>query len=220
MRRFCTIPRLRVGAVWSRLSFNVDLIPTPILNPLPSLIACVGLPGSGKSTVGRQLAKRLGRRFMDSDQVIEQRIGCSIREFFEREGESAFRDLEEQVIAEICRDGQGVLSTGGGTVLRLANRQVLRQHATVVYLHSPPDEVFRRLRHDQNRPLLQVADPLGRLRELYQARDALYRETAHRVLETGRPSVSNLVQAILAQFEAASPLPVAVSGMASSTARN
>ena len=195
-------------------------LPQPILTPLPSLIACVGLPGSGKSTVGRQLAKRLGARFTDSDLVIEQRIGCSIREFFEREGESAFRDLEEQVIAEICRAGQGVLSTGGGTVLRLANRQVLREHATVIYLHSPPDEVFRRLRHDQNRPLLQVADPLGRLRELYQARDALYRETAHRVLETGRPSVSSLVHAILAQFEAASPSPLVVPGMASSTGRN
>lgn len=182
---------------------------THTLTSFPLLIACVGLPGSGKSTVGREIAKRLNRSFMDSDLVIEQRIGCSIREFFEREGEAPFRDIEEQVIADICRSGAGVLSTGGGAVLRLANRQVLHQHATVIYLHSSPDEVFRRLRRDQNRPLLQVADPLTRLRELYDARDALYRETAHRVMETGRPAVSNLVQLILAQLQLPTPLPEA-----------
>lgn len=186
----------------------------------PLLIACVGLPGSGKSTVGRQLAKRLGWRFMDSDVVIEQRIGCSIREFFEREGEAPFRDIEAQVIGEICRAGEGVLSTGGGAVLRLANRQMLHQHATVIYLHSSPDEVFRRLRHDQNRPLLQVADPLGRLRELYHARDALYRETAHRVMETGRPTVASLVHTILTQLELTSPPPVAPAGAAASDPHN
>jgi shikimate kinase len=203
-----------------RLSLPVALNPIPTLNSHPLLIACVGLPGSGKSTVGRQLAKKLGRRFMDSDVVIEQRIGCSIREFFEREGEAPFRDIEEQVIAEICRTGEGVLSTGGGAVLRLANRQMLHQHATVIYLHSSPDEVFRRLRHDQNRPLLQVADPLGRLRELYDARDSLYRETAHRVMETGRPTVSSLVHTLLAQLELTSPSPVAAPGVAASDPLN
>lgn len=172
-----------------------------------ALIACVGLPGSGKSTVGRHLARRLGVRFIDSDQVIEQRIGCSIREFFEREGEASFRDLEVQVIDELSRSARGVLSTGGGSVLRPGNRQALHARATVIYLHSAPEEVFRRLRHDQNRPLLQVADPLGRLRELYQARDALYRETAHFVIETGRPSVPNLVHMILMQLELAGVVP-------------
>ncbi len=168
-----------------------------------TLIACVGLPGSGKSTVGRQLARRLGVRFVDSDHVIEQRIGCSIREFFEREGEGSFRDLEESVLDELTLAHSGVLSTGGGAVLRPANRQVLHERTTTVYLHSAPEEVFKRLRHDQNRPLLQVADPLGRLRELYQARDALYRETAHFVIETGRPSVPSLVNMILMQLEMA-----------------
>lgn len=167
------------------------------------LIACVGLPGSGKSTVGRQLARRLGLRFVDSDLVIERRLGCSIREFFEREGENSFRDVEEQVLDELTQAGGGVLSTGGGSVLRAANRQRLRERTTTVYLHSSPEEVFKRLRHDQNRPLLQVADPLGRLRELYAARDALYRETAHFVIETGRPSVSGLVNMIIAQLELA-----------------
>lgn len=166
-------------------------------------IACVGLPGSGKSTVGRQLARRLGLQFLDSDQVIEQRIGCSIREFFEREGEASFRDLEELVIDELTLGAACVLSSGGGAVLRPANRRHLRERTQVVYLHSSPEEVFRRLRHDQNRPLLQVTDPLVRLRELYIARDPLYRETAHFVIETGRPSVSTLVNMIVMQLELA-----------------
>ncbi|MFC5521280.1 shikimate kinase [Polaromonas jejuensis] len=166
-------------------------------------IACVGLPGSGKSTVGRQLARRLGLRFIDSDQVIEQRIGCAIREFFEREGEASFRDVEQLVIDELTLGESCVLSSGGGTVLRPANRQHLHERAHVVYLHSAPEEVFRRLRHDQNRPLLQVADPLARLRDLYTARDALYRETAHFVIETGRPSVATLVNMIAMQLELA-----------------
>jgi shikimate kinase len=166
-------------------------------------IACVGLPGSGKSTIGRQLARRLDFKFVDSDQLIEQRIGCSIREFFEREGEPAFRDLEEEVIAELTQVGPCVLSTGGGVVLRAANRQHLRDRTHAFYLHSAPEEVFRRLRNDQNRPLLQVADPLGRLKDLYLARDPLYRETARFVIETGRPSVPTLVNTILMQLELA-----------------
>jgi len=171
-------------------------VPTP-------LIACVGLPGSGKSTVGRQLARRLGLRFVDSDQVIEQRLGCSIREFFEREGEPAFRDVEQQVMDELTQAESGVLSTGGGSVLRESNRQCLKQRTVTFYLHSSPEEVFKRLRHDQNRPLLQVADPLVRLRELYEARDRLYRDSAHYVIETGRPSVASLVNMIIMQLELA-----------------
>jgi len=168
-----------------------------------SIIACVGLPGSGKSTIGRQLARRLDLRFFDSDLVIEQRLGCSIREFFEREGEQPFRDLEQRVIEELTQNGTCVLSTGGGVVLRQANRDNLHQRCQVVYLHSAPEAVFRRLRHDQNRPLLQVADPLTRLKELYDLRDPLYRQAAHFVIETGRPSVSTLVNMIVVQLELA-----------------
>jgi len=165
-------------------------------------IALVGLPGSGKSTVGRQLARRLQLPFLDSDQVIEQRLGCTIREYFAREGEDRFRDLESQVIEELTRH-RGVLSTGGGAVLRPANRQYLRERCQVVYLKSSPDELYRRLRHDRQRPLLQVDDPLRKLRELYTARDPLYRETAHYVVETGRPSVATLVNMIVMQLELA-----------------
>ena len=167
------------------------------------MISLVGLPGSGKSTVGRQLARRLQLSFLDSDHVIEERLGCSIRDYFEREGEASFRDVEASVIDELSRLESGVLSTGGGSVLRLANRQCLRERGHVVYLRSSPEELFRRLRHDVNRPLLQVPDPLGRLRDLYAQRDPLYRETAHFVIETGRPSVSTLVNMIAMQLELA-----------------
>jgi len=166
-------------------------------------IALVSMPGGGKSTVGRHLAKRLGWDFIDSDSVIERRIGCSIRLFFEREGEARFRDIEQQVIAELAAEAHTVLATGGGSILREANREVLRRNATVVYLRSTPDELFRRLRHDIKRPLLQVADPLARLRELYAARDPLYRQVAHFIIETGRPSVPALVNMILMQLELA-----------------
>ena len=164
------------------------------------------MPGSGKSTVGRQLGRRLGLPFFDSDHLIEQRLGCSIREYFAREGEAAFRDLEEQVIKEIAQGPDAVLATGGGAVLREANRNALRAGGRVIYLRSSPEELHRRLRHDTHRPLLQVADPLGKLRTLYAERDPLYREAAHFQIETGRPSVPTLVNMIAMQLELAGVL--------------
>ncbi len=161
----------------------------------------IGLPGSGKSTVGRHLAKRLQLEFVDSDQVIEQRLGRSISAFFAREGEAAFRDVEEQVLDDLTRLPTCVLSTGGGSVLRAANRQRMRERGRVIYLRSTPEEVFRRVRHDAARPLLQVKDPLKRLRELFAERDPLYREAAHFTVDTGRPSVATLVNMIVMQLE-------------------
>ncbi|RYF70144.1 MAG: shikimate kinase [Comamonadaceae bacterium] len=166
-------------------------------------VAFVGLPGAGKSAVGRRLAQRLQLPFVDSDQVIEQHIGCSIREYFDREGEASFRDVEQAVIADLAASASGVVATGGGAVLRDANRAQLRDHFHVIYLRSTPEDLFRRLRHDVKRPLLQVADPLGRLRELHSVRDPLYSQTAHDVVETGRPSVSMLVNVIVMQLELA-----------------
>ena len=166
-------------------------------------ISLVGLPGVGKSTVGRYLARHLRRQFVDSDTVIEREIGCSIREFFEREGEPAFRDIEQRVIGELLVRPGMVLATGGGAVLREANRKALRDASTVMYLRTTPDELFRRLRHDTHRPLLQVRDPLRKLRELFGERDPLYRKTAHYVIEVGRPSVATLVNMVLMQLELA-----------------
>lgn len=162
------------------------------------------MPGGGKSTVGRQLARQLGVACVDSDAEIEKRLGQSIRSFFDQQGEEKFRDVESEVIADLlCNRQDMVVATGGGAVLREANREVLHRRATVVYLRSSPEELFRRLRHDTQRPLLQVKDPLKKLRELYAQRDPLYRRTAHFVLETGRPSVHALVNMILMQLELA-----------------
>lgn len=153
--------------------------------------------------MGRQLARRLQLPFFDSDHVIEQQLGCTIRDFFQREGEERFRDIEESAIDQLTQNSSGVLSTGGGVVLRAQNRKNLRERGQVIYLNSSPDELFRRLRHDVNRPLLQVADPLARLRDLHVQRDPLYRETANFVIETGRPSVATLVNMIVMQLELA-----------------
>ncbi len=161
----------------------------------------IGLPGSGKSTVGRNLARRLGLSFLDTDQVVEERIGCSIREYFEHVGEDGFRDIEETVLDELTQTHAGVLATGGGAVLRTVNRSRLRTRGHVVYLRSSPAEVLRRVQNDRNRPLLQVEDPMARLRELFEQRDPLYRETAHFVVETGRPSVARLAGLIVSQLE-------------------
>jgi shikimate kinase len=140
--------------------------------------------------------------------MIEHRLGCSIREFFAREGEDSFRDLEQQVLDELTLKQQGVIATGGGAVLREANRRHLHERGQVIYLRSSPEDVFRRVRHDTARPLLQVDDPLSRLRSLFEARDPLYREAAHFVIETGRPSVAMLVNMICMQLELAGHLPL------------
>jgi shikimate kinase len=167
------------------------------------IISLIGLPGCGKSTVGRQLARRLQIPFFDSDQAIEQRLRCSVREYFEREGEDRFREIEANVIDELTLQQRCVLSTGGGVVLRPENRSRLHTRCKVVYLKSTPEELFRRLKHDTHRPLLQVDEPLRKLQELFAQRDSLYEEVAHFIIETGRPSVSTLVNMILMQLELA-----------------
>lgn len=168
------------------------------------------MPGSGKSTIGRQLARRLNRRFADSDVEIERELGCSIRSYFEQHGETAFRDVEQRVLEQLLGEPNQVLATGGGAVLREANRTQLAARASVLYLRTTPEELFRRLRHDTHRPLLQVRDPLRRLRELFQERDPLYRATAHFVIETGRPTVKMLVGTILMQLELAGVIDAAL----------
>ncbi len=173
------------------------------------MISLVGMPGSGKSTVGRHVARHLGLTFVDTDQRIEQRIGCSIRAYFELHGEAAFRDVEAEVIDEVTRHGDSaVVATGGGAVLQDSNRAALHERTHVFYLRSTPEDLARRLRHDNHRPLLQgSADPLKRLRALFQERDPLYRRCAHFIIETGRPSVHTLVSMVLMQIELAGLAP-------------
>lgn len=141
--------------------------------------------------------------FVDSDTEIEHRIGQPIREYFSTQGEAAFRELEQDVIDELTQRSGLVLATGGGAVLRPSNRDALHSRTHVFYLRSTPEELFRRLRHDIHRPLLQVADPQARLRELYRERDPLYRRTAHFVVESARPSVHALTGMVLMQLELA-----------------
>ncbi len=168
------------------------------------MIVLVGMPGCGKSTIGRLLARRLHLDFSDSDHVIETRLGCSIRGYFDSHGEAAFRDVEQEVLADLLgRQPGGVLATGGGAVLRQANRMAMRAAAHVVYLKATPEEIMRRVRHDTKRPLLQVEDPLQRLRDLHATRDPLYREVAHTVVDAGHGSAATVVNLISMQLEQA-----------------
>jgi shikimate kinase len=157
--------------------------------------------GSGKTTVGRALARRLKLDFFDTDHVIEERLGYSLRTFFEQEGEARFRDLEEATIEELTLKNNAVLSTGGGACGRLINREHLNTRSHVMYLKATPEELYRRIRHDGTRPLLQVSDPLAKLRDLYKVRHPLYLETAHMTFETSRPSMSFLVNQIQSKLE-------------------
>lgn len=167
------------------------------------------MPGGGKSTVGRHLARSLDVPFLDSDAEIARRTGRSVRDFFEHVGEQHFRDLEQETLAAMLDSDAGVIATGGGAVLRDANRRALRSRSTVIYLRSTPEELFRRVRYDMQRPLLLVRDPMRRMRELYRERDPLYRGIAHYVIETGRPTVSSLVSMILMQLELAGQVDLA-----------
>jgi shikimate kinase len=170
-------------------------------------IVLIGMPGCGKSTIGRQLARLRQLPFLDTDHEIEGELGCSIREFFDREGEAAFRDIEQRVIGELVASSTGtVIATGGGSVLREANRAAMQRGATVVYLRTAPEDLARRLIRDTQRPLLQVADPRQRLRDLFAVRDPLYRATAHMVVETAHKSAALLVNLISMQLDLAGPL--------------
>jgi len=168
-------------------------------------IYLVGLMGAGKTTVGKQLARRLGRQFVDSDHEIVARTGVAIPTIFEIEGEDGFRRREAQTIAELTELRDIVMATGGGVVLRPENRRLLRDTGWVVYLNVPPAMLYERTRHDRNRPLLQVADPLARLEALHAERDPLYREVSHFVVEGSRLVASGIVNLLLREYPQMSP---------------
>jgi len=157
--------------------------------------------GAGKSTVGKVLAKKLGRRFLDADHVIEERCGVKIPVIFEMEGEEGFRKREAQTIREITAEHEIVLATGGGAVLSPENRQMLNERGTVIYLHANPVELWYRTKGGEGRPLLQNGDARKILESLYSIRDPLYREIADHVIETGKPSVNQLVNTLIMQLE-------------------
>ncbi len=154
------------------------------------------MPGAGKTTIGRQLAKRLQKRFVDCDHEIEARTGVRIPLIFEIEGEHGFRQRETLVLRSLTEETGVVLATGGGAVLDAENRASLKRNGFVIYLCVPPDELYGRTKRDRNRPLLQVADPRGRIHELYTLRDPLYREAADLVVECAGKSPSSVVRFI------------------------
>ena len=157
----------------------------------------VGMPGAGKTTIGKALARHLDLPFVDADQEIVSHTGVAIATIFELEGESGFRLRESQMIAELCaRDGV-LLATGGGAVLRPDNRDALKRTGVVVYLHASLDHLWQRTRHDSRRPLLRADNPRAVLKGLLDVRDPLYRETADLVVETGRQSANRLVREIV-----------------------
>jgi len=164
-------------------------------------IFLVGLMGAGKTTVGRLLARRLKLRFFDSDIEIERRCGVKIPVIFEIEGEAGFRSREQQAIAELAALEGIVLATGGGAVVAAESRRCLAAGGTVVYLNARPEDLYERVRHDRNRPLLATADPLARLRELHAQRDPLYRAVADLVIDTGAQSVQWLARELLDKLE-------------------
>lgn len=153
--------------------------------------------GAGKTTMGRQLAKKLHLDFYDSDKVVEERTGATIPLIFELEGEAGFRQREQAIIDEFTQKNNLVLATGGGAILREVNRQHLKSRGIVIYLHSDIAHLMERIRHDKNRPLLQTPDPEAKLREIMAQREPLYRETAHITINTGDVSIRAAIQAIL-----------------------
>ena len=156
--------------------------------------------GSGKTTVGRALAKKLNKRFIDSDHEIEARTGVSIPVIFEVEGEASFRQREAEVIRDLTAQDGIVLATGGGAILNETSRRFLHERGTVIYLRAGISSILARTRHDKNRPLLRTPDPRKKLEELEAQREPLYQEIAHLVIETGRPNIQFLVQSILTQL--------------------
>ncbi len=157
----------------------------------------VGLMGAGKSTVGRHLADRLGKRFIDADRELEERCGVPIRVIFDVEGEPGFRRREAALLEELTLQTDVVLATGGGAVENEATRAALKNRGVTIYLFGSASELSSRTRNDRNRPLLRDTDPTAKLEQLLARREGWYREVADLVIETGKPSVARLAGIII-----------------------
>jgi len=156
-------------------------------------IILVGMMGSGKTTVGKVLAKQLGKTFIDSDEEIQKRTGVTIPHIFDVEGEVGFRQRESAVIEDLVKLNNIVLATGGGAVIQPKNREVMREGGVVVYLKSSVYDLWQRTRHDHTRPLLRTENPRAKLQELFEQRDAMYCEVANVIIHTSKQSVHTLV---------------------------
>ncbi|MHB0926724.1 MAG: shikimate kinase [Gallionellaceae bacterium] len=161
----------------------------------------VGLMGSGKTTLGRALAKHLGKAFVDSDEEIQLRTGVTIPHIFDIEGEAGFRQRETAAIRELVERDDMVLATGGGAVLAEQSRELMQQNGIVIYLKASVHDLWQRTRHDRNRPLLQTADPHAKLTELFQQRDPLYLQVADIVMQSGKQSAHALMLNLVDEIE-------------------
>jgi len=164
-------------------------------------IILVGMMGAGKTTVGRLLAKQLGKTFIDSDEEIQRRTGVTIPHIFDIEGEAGFRLRETSAIQDLLNQDNIVLATGGGAVLNPHNRSIMEQNGIVVYLKSSVHDLWQRTRHDHNRPLLQTDNPRAKLQELHDQRDPLYTEVADVIVHTGKQSVQILLERLQNQLD-------------------
>lgn len=161
----------------------------------------VGMMGSGKTTMGRLLARSLGKAFVDSDEEIQKRTGVTIPHIFDIEGEPGFRQRETTAIHDLVGRDNIVLATGGGAVLAEQNRECLQQNGIVIYLKANVHDLWQRTRHDRNRPLLQTADPHSKLTELFQQRDPLYQQMSDIVVQSGKQSVHSLMLNLIDEIE-------------------
>jgi shikimate kinase len=162
----------------------------------------VGMMGSGKTTMGRMLARHLGMEFVDSDEEIIKRTGVTVPHIFDVEGEAGFRQREAAAIRDLAGRDNMVLATGGGAVLDGDNRAILKQNGIVIYLKASAHDLWQRTRHDRNRPLLQTENPYARLVELFQQRDPLYRQVSDIVVQSGKQSAHALMLRLTGEIEA------------------
>lgn len=161
----------------------------------------VGMMGSGKTTMGRALAKHMGKAFVDSDEEIQKRTGVTIPHIFDVEGEAGFRQRETAAIRDLVARDNMVLATGGGAVLMEQNRAMLQQNGIVIYLKASVHDLWQRTRHDRSRPLLQTADPHAKLAELLQQRDPLYLQVADIVIPSGKQGAHTLMLHLADEIE-------------------
>ena len=160
-------------------------------------IILVGPMGAGKTTIGRQLAKKLSKEFYDSDHEIEKHTGADISLIFELEGEEGFRKRESQLLKEIVSNKNIVLSTGGGAVLDPENRKLLSDNGIIIYLKSTAEKLYRRIADDKRRPLIQTDDRLNKIKKILEEREPLYQSLANEIIETQELSIKQITQKIL-----------------------
>jgi shikimate kinase len=179
---------------------------------MTSALVLVGMPGSGKSTIGKRLATRLSRPFVDCDHELEERCGVSVATVFDIEGEAGFRERESRLLDELVKQPDIIIATGGGAVLADQNRQLLNDAATVIYLQASLGELWNRLRNDRKRPLLQGNHPKQRLANLLEEREALYEWVADVTVRSRRQSAERFTGDIIESLVKAQLLADPVAG--------